>query len=118
MPKNRAFAQRLGFALRGIAHAMRGERSMRTHVAALLAVVVALLVLRPAPMWWALFGLTSLGVIGAELFNTALERLADRLHPEEHPEIAVAKDCAAGAVLVAVIAAVVVAGAFVVERVL
>jgi diacylglycerol kinase (ATP) len=117
MSKNRRFAQRLGFALHGIAHAVRGERSMRTHGVALLAVVVALLVLRPAPMWWALFGLASLGVIGAELFNTALERLADRLHPEAHPEIAVAKDCAAGAVLVAVIAAAGVTAAFVVERV-
>ena len=37
----------------------------------------------------------------AELANTALETLADHLHPDHHPEIGVAKDVAAGAVLVA-----------------
>lgn len=40
------------------------------------------------------------GVLTAELFNTALEVLADRLHPEIHEMIGKAKDCAAGAVLV------------------
>ncbi len=38
--------------------------------------------------------------------NTALEHLADRLHPELHPSIRAAKDCAAAAVLIASIAAV------------
>ena len=33
------------------------------------------------------------------LFNTALESLIDHLHPEMHPAIKIAKDCAAGAVL-------------------
>ena len=42
----------------------------------------------------------------AELLNTALEHLADRLHPEQHPTIQAAKDCAAAAVLVASLAAV------------
>ena len=40
-------------------------------------------------------------VIAAELFNTAIENLADHLHPEIHPSIRMVKDCAAGAVLVA-----------------
>jgi len=39
-------------------------------------------------------------VLAAELFNTAVERLADHLHPDLHPEIRVVKDCAAGGVLI------------------
>jgi diacylglycerol kinase (ATP) len=39
-------------------------------------------------------------VIAAELFNTAIERLADQLRPELHPQIRIVKDCAAAAVLV------------------
>ena len=49
---------------------------------------------------WALFLLSIGGVLTAELMNTALECIVDRLHPETHPVIARAKDCAAGAVLV------------------
>jgi diacylglycerol kinase (ATP) len=41
-------------------------------------------------------------VISAELFNTAIEHLADHLHPEIHPSIRIVKDCAAAAVLVTV----------------
>jgi diacylglycerol kinase (ATP) len=45
-------------------------------------------------------------VISAELFNTALEHLADHLHPEIHPQIRIVKDCAAAAVLMASCAAI------------
>lgn len=97
--KNRAFIHRLRFALGGIAHALRSERSLRTQTFVLLAVIVALIILRPAPMWWALVLLASSAVLAAELFNTAIERLSDHLHPDLHPEIRVVKDCAAAGVL-------------------
>jgi undecaprenol kinase len=98
--KNRSFATRLRFALAGLSHAIGAERSVRTHLMFLLAVLVALAYLRPAPVWWALVLLISSAVIAAELFNTAIERLADHLQPEEHPQIRIIKDCAAAAVLV------------------
>ena len=41
----------------------------------------------------------------AEAINTALERLADAITVEHDPQIKVAKDCAAGAVLIASIIA-------------
>ena len=115
MTKNQAFMARLGFALRGIGQAMSTENSLRTQAVAFGIVIAALVILRPEPVWWALFGLASFAVLSAELFNTALERLADRLHPEVHPEIRIVKDCAAGAVLLASCGALAVAGAFVVQ---
>lgn len=39
-------------------------------------------------------------VIAAELFNTALERIIDMIHPDYHPLAEAAKNMAAGAVLV------------------
>ena len=51
-------------------------------------------------------------VLVAELLNSALETLADHLHPEQHPEVGAAKDIAAGAVLVASAVALVVGLAF------
>jgi diacylglycerol kinase (ATP) len=103
--KNQPFGVRLRFALAGLAHALRTERSLRTQLAALLVACIVLLRLRPEPLWWALVALAAGGVLAAELFNTALERLADHLHPQVHEGIRIAKDCAAGAVLLASLAA-------------
>jgi undecaprenol kinase len=107
--KNRAFRARLGFALQGLAQALRSEQSLRLQVLALAATLVALLILRPGALWWALVLLASAAVLAAELLNTAIERLADELHPDLSPGIRMAKDCAAAAVLIAVLGALAVA---------
>jgi diacylglycerol kinase (ATP) len=113
--KNRPFVERLRFALAGIAYALRAESSFRTQAIAAAAVSAVLVWLRPAPVWWALVALTIVAVLAAELFNTALEHLADHLHPEQHPRIRVVKDCGAAAVLILSVGAVVVAAALLVE---
>src|ERR1039457_3560277 len=104
--KNHPFSTRLRFALAGLAHAFRTERSLKTQGLTLLLALMVLLILRPAPLWWALVIIASAAVLAAELFNTAVERLADHLHPELHPEIRIVKDCAAAAVLCVVIGAI------------
>lgn len=113
--KNLSMARRLGFAWAGLAHAVRAERSLQIQLAALVAVVLVLTFLRAPPVWWALASLCAALVLAAELVNTALERLADHLHPQQHPQIRLVKDCAAAAVLCAAVGAVGVAVAFVVE---
>src|SRR5262245_44120645 len=100
MQKNQAFTKRLQFALSGLAAAFRSEASFRFQILAATGVVFLILALRPGALWTAILLLTTSGVLSAELFNTALERLADRLHPELDPAIRSVKDCAAGAVLV------------------
>jgi undecaprenol kinase len=107
--KNQPFVARLRFALAGLAAAVRSERSLRFQVFALVAMVVLLVLLRLEPLWWAIVGLTAFAVLSAELFNTALEHLADHLHPEIHAQIRLVKDIAAAAVLMACCAAAVVA---------
>lgn len=98
--KNQRFLSRLRFALAGIAHALRSEQSLRTQTVALVAVLAVLAMVRPGPLWWALVILAASAVLAAELFNTAIERLSDHLHPDLHPEIRVVKDCAAAGVLI------------------
>jgi diacylglycerol kinase (ATP) len=116
--KNQAFLRRLGFALSGLRKTWRTEQSFKIQVVAAAAVLGVLLWLEPAPVWWAIVGLTVAFVLATEIVNTALERLADHLHPEQHPAIKAVKDCAAGAVLVAAAAALGVAAAFVYDVVL
>ena len=103
--KNKPFLARLRFALAGLAHSVRAENSIKIQLGVFVLVMVALLILRPGPMWWALVWLASAGVLATELCNTAIEHLADHLHPEIHPSIRIVKDCAAAAVLVAVLGA-------------
>jgi len=113
--KNQPFHSRLFFALAGIASTLRSENSFKVQAIAAIAVAAALLWLRPAPIWWALAALTVSFVLAAELFNTAIEHLADHLHPELHPKIKLVKDCAAAAVLVASLGALAVAVALLVS---
>lgn len=104
--KNQPFLARFGFACKGFLFALRAEHSLKTQVGVLLAVVIALVILRPEPIWWALVLLAGGAVLAAELFNTALEHLVDHLHPEVHPRIGVVKDCAAAAVMLTVLGAI------------
>jgi diacylglycerol kinase (ATP) len=106
MMKHRPFSERLGFALAGIAAAFRGEASFRVQIAIALLVFASLFAIRPAATWWAIITLTVFLVLAAELFNTALERMLDLLHPERHPAIRIAKDCSAAAVLILSFAAI------------
>ena len=98
--KNQPFYKRLGFAWHGIVSAWRTEVSLRQQSVIALGVLLTLLWLQPAPVWWALLLLNCGLVLAAELFNSALESALDHLHPLPHPAIGLAKDCAAGAVLV------------------
>jgi len=103
--KNLSFVARFRFACAGLSAALRSEMSMRVHVAAFALMLAVLVAFRPEPLWWALAILASAAVITTELVNTAIEHLADHLHPEIHPSIRIVKDCAAAAVLVAVVGA-------------
>ncbi len=110
--KGQSFANRLGFSLHGLYLAFIREGSFRFHILATVSVLIILLITRPSPLWWALGALSVGMVLIAELINTALETLADHLHPDLHPEIRAVKDIAAGAVLVASFMALLVAVAF------
>jgi len=98
--KNKSFHHRFGFALQGIATGLRNESSLRQQAAAAASVVAVLIWRRPPALWWALLLMNCGAVLSAELFNTALEHALDHTSPEIHPAIKIAKDCAAGAVLV------------------
>ncbi|MDB5679995.1 diacylglycerol kinase [Sphingomonas bacterium] len=114
--KNRPFRERLGFALAGWRAGWRRERSFRTQVLLAAVGLAALLVLRPAPVWWALVAILVALILALELVNGAIEATIDLFHPGLHDEIKAAKDMVAGAVLAISAAALVVGLALVVER--
>jgi diacylglycerol kinase (ATP) len=113
--KNRPFRERLGFAAEGLKSGWLRERSFRTQSVFALMAVAALILLRPAPIWWAIVALVAAMVLALELLNSALEGVIDLLHPGIHPEIKVVKDMLAGAVLIVSLSALIVAAALVVS---
>jgi undecaprenol kinase len=113
--KNQPLRARFGCALHGLHQALRAEASLRLQAVSALIVLAALLVLRPAPVWWALTLLAAALVLCAELLNTAIEQLADALHPTDSAQIRLVKDCAAAGVLLAVLGALAVGAALLVH---
>jgi len=78
---------------------------MRNHFAFALVVLLAALFLRVTPIEFALLSLSVLFVLFAELVNTSVEAVVDLISPDYHPLAKIAKDTAAGAVLVAAMGA-------------
>jgi diacylglycerol kinase len=113
-----AFLRSFFFAGQGVWHAVRTQRNMRVHCAAAIAVVIAGAVLRIGAAGWASLALAIGLVLVAEMFNTVIEAIIDLQSPQLHPLAKVAKDAAAGAVLIASAAAIGVAIAVFVPRLL
>ncbi len=101
----------LGCALAGIAHAWRTQRNLRVQVALGIAAAIVCAALHVPAGGFAVLALTIAVVLAFEVMNTALEALVDLASPQIHPLAKVAKDAAAGAVLIAATGALA-AGAF------
>lgn len=78
---------------------------MRNHFIAALAVLLMAFFMRVTPIEFALLAISIFFVLFAELINTSVEALVDLVSPGYHPLAKVAKDTAAGAVLMAAIGA-------------
>ncbi len=96
-----SWRRKFGYAFRGIARGMRGERSFPVHLVISVAVVAAAAFLRCTLWEWCVLIIAIGGVLTAELFNSALERLASAITSDDHPGIRDALDIAAGAVFIA-----------------
>ena len=92
-----------GYAFRGVFTALTKERNMRIHTVCMLYMYFFLFAFDFFEISGTQLSVIFLAnglVIGGELINTAIERTVD-LYGDEHTENGkIAKDCAAGAVLV------------------
>ena len=95
-------------ALQGMRHLVLTQANARLHLLAAFLVCAAGAYLGLGRAEWVWVTVAIVLVWSAEAFNTALEQLADALHPEQHPGIGRAKDMAAAAVLIAALGAAVI----------
>jgi diacylglycerol kinase (ATP) len=99
-------------AARGIRQFVWREHNARIHLVATIGVITAAILLKIKGAEAAILAIVTGFVWVAEMINTVIERLADHITKQQHPEIKIIKDLAAGAVLVAAIIAVI-AGLFI-----
>jgi len=106
LPRQGSLRWSFTWAFEGIVFVLRTQRNMQVHVGAGLLVLILAVVLGVSRFeLLALVIVVSL-VLVAEMFNTALEAAIDAVITSYHPLVKIAKDVAAGAVLIAALAAV------------
>ncbi len=103
--KPKRFIDSLNCAIEGILYAAKTQKHMRNHFLTAAVLLLALLVMRVSALEFTLIAISVSFVLFAELVNTAIEVVVDMVSPEFHPLAKLAKDVAAGAVLVAAIGA-------------
>ena len=100
----KGFAQAFVCALRGVADSVRRGRNIRIElVAAVYALLLSIAALTSPGQWAAVLVVIGMA-LGAEVFNTAIEALCDKVCRERCEEIRFVKDAAAGAVLLCALA--------------
>lgn len=98
------------YAWCGISYAFQTQRNFRIHLCVCALAIALGIVLHLTPVEIAVIAITSGLVLALELLNTAIESLVDLTVKQTYHELAkIAKDCAAGAVLVSAFVALVVA---------
>ena len=97
------------YGFSGIGKAVKSERNFRIHIIAMLTIVIFNGMARLPALSWAIEILCCMVVMSLELMNTALENACNAVTRAQNPWIHVAKDAAAGGVLVSAMGSVVVA---------
>jgi diacylglycerol kinase (ATP) len=87
-------------AIEGILHAAKTQRHVRYHLYSASAVIIISFLLGLTRTEFLLISILALVVILAEMLNSAVENLVDLLSPDIREKARIAKDIAAGAVLI------------------
>ncbi|AVH69144.1 diacylglycerol kinase [Nostoc sp. 'Lobaria pulmonaria (5183) cyanobiont'] len=99
------------YAWAGISYSFQTQRNFRIHVSVCAMAIALSVFLHLQAVEIAVIGVTSGLVLALELLNTALESVVDLTVKQTYHDLAkIAKDCAAGAVLISAFVAMLVAG--------
>ncbi len=105
--KNKSFIKSMRCALNGFIYALKNEDNLRFDISVLFTVVFFALFYGISRTDAAIISAVSVMTVGAELFNTAIERAVDTAVSEYNPLAKAAKDVSAAAVLVCAVGAVI-----------
>jgi len=102
------FIAGFGHAFKGLWYALRTQRNARVHISIAILAILMGVVLHISAVEFAMVFMAITGVFIAEMFNTVFELCIDLASPDFHPLAKIAKDVAAGAVLLSAMLSVVI----------
>ena len=94
------FIAGFGYAFQGLWYALCTQRHARIHILIAILAITMGVVLHISAVEFALVFIAITGVFTTEMLNTVAQLCVDLASPEYHPLAKIAKDVAAGAVLV------------------
>ncbi|SHG45218.1 diacylglycerol kinase (ATP) [Chryseobacterium oranimense] len=94
-------------AFRGVFLMLKTERNFQIEVAAFFINLMLIFYFKLSAVDTVLILMASAGVLSAEIFNTAIERICDIIQPDFDKRIGFIKDISAGAVLLMTIASII-----------
>lgn len=102
--KTKKIANSFKYAFQGFVSSFKTERNMKIHIFIMLLVIIAGIMLNINKYEWIICIICFALVIGAELFNTAIETTIDIVMPYKNEKAKLAKDISASGVLILAIA--------------
>lgn len=105
MIKPNKFLKSVPHAFRGIISLIKNDNNFRIHLLAVVVVILVGIWIQFTESEWLAIIITMGGVLALEAINTAIETIIDLVSPNYHDLAKKAKDVAAGAVLLFVVAA-------------
>lgn len=96
------------FAFEGLFHALRYNQNLRIHFAIAILVILTSIFFWVNPFEMGILGVMILLVISAEMINTAIEEMVNLIANDHRKEAKIAKDVAAGMVLVTALGSIIV----------
>lgn len=103
------FIAGFGFAFSGLWHAISTQINMKVHISITIIAIALGIILHISAVEFAIIFLAIAGVLITEMFNTVIELCVDLASPAYHPLAKIAKDVAAGAVLLSAIMSIIIA---------
>lgn len=107
--KNRNMFDSFNYAINGIIYGIKTQRNLKIHCAAALGALLLSLFYNFSKIELLILLFTIVIVIVTEMINTAIEKVVDMIVDTYHPLAKIAKDVAAGAVLISAVNAIIVA---------
>lgn len=102
------FIRGFGYAFSGLWYALRTQRNAQVHVIIAALAILLGFFLHISTVEFAMIFVAITGVFIAEMFNTVCELCVDLASPEYHPLAKIAKDVAAGTVLLSAMLSIVI----------
>lgn len=96
------------YAIQGIISSIRSERNIKIHIGFMILTIILGVIFNINTLEWIICIILFALVIGAELFNTAIEKTIDIIVPNKDNRAKFIKDVSAGAVLIFAIAALII----------